>query len=90
MNLALYLTGALLILIATFRTITNNTPPSPEPGHGDRRVVLDKGSYWIQEYIKYPGWQHRQLFETLEEAKKNKELWDSIHIEKIEDFKVIE
>ena len=90
MNLAIYLTGSALILIALFRAMTTNTPPPPEPGHGDRRIIVDNGAYWIQEYIKYPGWQHRQPFKTLEEAKKDKELWDSIHIEKIEDFKVIE
>mgnify|MGYP001558529250 CR=1 FL=1 len=90
MNLAIYLTGSALILIALFRAMTTNTPPPPEPKHGDGRIILDTGAYWVQQYIKYPGWTHWQRFNTLEEAQKHKELWDSIHDKTIEDFKVIE
>lgn len=72
MNILMGFIGAVLFLASIIRALNG-----PSPSDGDRRIIKGYSGYWVQEYSAYPGWNRRQCFETIEEARVDVERWNA-------------
>ena len=79
MNTILILAGILCILTGAIRALNEKAPPAPpSPEHGEKRIMQIGGLVWMECYNAFPGWSRLQSYSSLEEAQKDKALWDEL------------
>lgn len=79
MNILIAIIGAILIVVAAVRGMVAHAKEQDKlPKHGAQRIVKQGNRYWIESYSAFPSWNRSKRFDSLDEARAEKAIYDKL------------